>query len=246
MLNGVKKTPEKQMKISHTTTSSLFRLTASFFLGLTVTACNSLPNLKNADERWLYIMYVRHSSKDIAISCSNAFDNRISSVPMKRQYLHPEFKNFQAFGCVGEIHTETSFIPQETDKLNIVVNDVELREGESIQDFNGFTISAEVDSLVISSGKHQLKLSENHDWSKITEMGSFDYVGARQGRKYRYQKWCLSPLSPFSDDFEVYSVYIPNDDIAWFKRKIWYTSSSKSPRSNGKCILGANPNGKGE
>lgn len=222
------------MKTLITTQKKISKIAALCFFITMLSSCGALVNRANSDERWIYIMYIRHSSKNIAVSCLNTFDNRISSLSIEQQQRLPEFKNFSAFGCTGEIHTEIGFIPQVTDKLNIVVNDIELNEGESIEDFNGFTISAESNSLVVSSRKREFRLSENHDWSGILMLGSFDYAGIQKGQKYRYQKWCLSPLAPFSDDFEIYSIYIPKHDVAWFRRKIWYTSSSKSPCSNEK------------
>ena len=96
-------------------------------------------------------------------------------------------------------------------------------------------------------------ISEKHDWSEITSKGFFLYgghigpkivgdlrkflwnIGLRDSgmeytkpenvKKHRYLKWCISPKETNSNEFEVYTIYIPACDVVWRKRKVWFTSS---------------------
>lgn len=226
------------------------------FLSLGMSACVDFhgQNQSNvrSQEYWTYIMCIRHSSKAIALSCLSSYINILSTTPPKRQQSSNEFRNFSVFGTKGTVDKEESFIPQEAEQLTYVINDVDLSVGESIIDFNGFTITAEENALVVSNGTNKMVIPEKHDWQEITDKGFFSYGGhigssvvkgwerflwniglreshieyknPKENKQYRYLKWCISPLEPNSNEFEVYSIYIPAKDVVWRKKKIWYTS----------------------
>ena len=105
------------------------------------------------------------------------YGNRFSSSPPSYIEAENEFKNFFIFGSKGTVDIDESFIPQTNTPINYVTNEVCLSVGESIIDFNGFTIGAEQDGFVVSNGKKSMLISEKHDWSEIISKGFFLYGG---------------------------------------------------------------------
>lgn len=205
-------------------------------------------------ERWMYIMCIRHESKDIAVLCMNNSHRELSALPPSKQAKMPEFKNFQVFGKRGVVETDWSFIPQVTDKLNYIVNEVVLSTGESIVDFNGFTISAEHDALAVSNKRKKYRIKEKNDWNEITSQGGIDYAGhygpnpvskwqmclyslglredmwdypeEKDIKKHRFFKWCVSPIEGKPDEFQVQTRFIPNAPVLLcIMRETWYKST---------------------
>ena len=225
------------------------------FIALLVLCACTFQQQLQYPERWAYVMCIKHASKDIAVSSMNQYTKRNSYLPPKKQEKQPEFKNFSIFGKRGIVDTEWSYIPQAIDKLNYVTNEIVLAEGESITDFNGFTIKATADSLIISNGKKRYSIKEKLDWTDIESIGGiaygghhgprpifgwkqflwsiglresmWDYHGPKNIKPHRYLKWCLSPTENHSSNFEIYTMYVPSRDVAWIKRKVWYDSTWK-------------------
>lgn len=222
---------------------------------LVLCACSFQQQQLQYPERWMYVMCIKHASKDIALSSMNVYSQRFSYLSPKKQEKEPEFKNFSIFGKRGIVDTEWSYIPQAIDKLNYVTNEIVLAEGDTITDFNGFTIEATANALVVSNGKKRYTIKEKQDWSDIESKGRVNYAG-HIGHKYisewqmflwsiglrddmwdypdpndikphRFMKWCLSPIDKESCNFEIYTVYIPKRDVAWRKRNVWYKSTWK-------------------
>lgn len=219
---------------------------------LTLISCLTFQNRIDAHSQWVYIMNIRHPSKNIALSCMGVYGKSFSSSPPSHIEAANEFKNFSIFGSKGTVDIDESFSPHIDATINYVTNEVRLADGESITDFNGFTIKVEQDGFVVSNGKKSIFISEKHDWSEITSNGSFLYgghvgpksvgglrrllwnIGLRDSaieytkpenvKKHRYLKWCISPIETNSNEFEVYTIYIPARDVVWRKRKVWFTS----------------------
>ena len=202
----------------------------------------------------MYVMCIRHESKEIAVSCINNSDKILSTLSPKKQAERPEFKNFSIFGKRGIVDTDWSFLPQVTDKLNFIINEIVLAEGESIVDFNGFTISAEQDALVVSNNKKKYRIKEKHDWTDITSKGTLTYcghyganplngwqwflwsVGLRDDmwdysreediKEHRFFKWCVSPIEEAPSEFQVETRYLSSPpEVLYIKSKTWYKST---------------------
>lgn len=208
------------------------------FLALLVLCACTFQQQLQYPERWQYIMCIKHATKDISISCMNSHSKRLSALSPKKQRKSSEFKFFSNFGKNGTIDTDISFIPQYTDKLNYITNEIVLEEGKSITDFNGFTITAKSDNLVISNGEKYYHIKEKHDWTDITSKGDFEYGGhigtyvvsgwqnflwnldlrdshiaekdPADIKEHRYFKWCVSPIDGIPNQFEVYTEYWTN------------------------------------
>lgn len=219
-------------------------------VSLTLISCLTFQSQIDANSQWVYIMNIRHPSKDISLSCMGVYGKHYSSSPPSRIETANEFKNFSIFGSKGTVDIDESFRPDFDNAINYVTNEVILSDGESITDFNGFTINVEQDGFVVSNGKKSIFISEKHDWSEITSNGFFVYgghvgsnsvsgwrwllwnIGLRDSaieyteniKKHRYLKWCISPMETNSNEFEVYTIYIPDRDVVWRKRKVWFTS----------------------
>ena len=219
-------------------------------ISLTLISCLTSQRRIEAHSRWVYIMNIRHPSKDIALSCMGVYGKHFSSSPPSRIVEANEFKHFFTFGLKGTIDIDESFIPQINTPINYVTNEVRLSDGESMIDFNGFTINVQQDGFVVSNGKKRILISEKYDWSEITSNGFFFYAGhigpkrvdglrkllwniglrdsgmecVKLEKKHRYLKWCISPIETNSNEFEVYTIYVPARDVVWQKRKVWFTS----------------------
>lgn len=221
---------------------------------LSVSSCYVFLNQKQAygtaPDRWIYIMSIRHPTRDITLTCLNTYGNFLSTSSPEQLRETNEFNNFSIFGSKGTVDIDEGYMPNVSARIKYVTNEVELSIGESITDFNGFTIVAEDDAFVVSNGKKKISISENHDWSAITSNGFFEYGGPagevcvegwqrvmwifglrksgmeykKPARQHRYWKWCISPIAYNSKEFEVYSIYIPKNEVAWRKRRIWFTS----------------------
>lgn len=226
----------------------------SIIISLALTSCLVFQKQTDAHSRWVYIMNIRHPSKDIALSCMGVYDHRFSSSPPSYIEKANEFKNFSVFASKGTVDIDESFIPQTDTSLHYVTNEVSLSVGESIIDFNGFEINAVQDGFVVSNSKKSIFIPEKHDWSEITSNGSFlygghmgprnvgglrkflwniglvdsgiEYTKPENVKKYRYLKWCISPIETSSNEFEVYTIYIPARDAVWRKRKVWFQSEA--------------------
>ncbi len=215
-------------------------------------------------EYWVYVMCIRHESLNISINCLDSYDSFLSSKNPMQQLSEPDFSNFSIFGKKGTVEIVVSFIPQVSEHVYYVTNDIVLANGETCMDFNGFSITAEKDALVVSNGRIAHKITERKNWEEITSMGTFKYGGHICSHTDNFvdseniQKWqdffkghgfeidmnrftaqigikehhlwrnCISPTDRDSHEYVVYSVYIPHCDVIWWKRKIWYTSSSKT------------------
>lgn len=200
-------------------------------------------------------MSIRHPTRDIALTCLNTYGNFLSTSTPEQLKATNEFKNVSVFGSRGTVDIDEGFVPDDDVRIKYVTNEVEMSIGESITDFNGFTIVAEADAFVVSNGKKKISISEKHDWSEITSNGFFEYggsigtvcvtgwkeimweLGLRESRteykdpaaakQHRYWKWCISPMAHNPSEFEVYSVYIPKNEVVWQKRRIWFASEDE-------------------
>lgn len=224
----------------------------SSFIGkilITVLAMG-LVSCSNVDAKQrIYIMCIRHHSKDIALTCLNTYGTFLSQLSPDQMLKTNEFENPSVFGSRGTTDTEEVYMPQVNNRIQYVTNEVELSSGESITDFNGFTIKAEEDAFVVSNGKRKVLISEKQDWLEITSNGFFEYGGQcgsrpvegwqeflwclgfrksmleyKPAKECRYWKWCISPVKDNPNEFEVYTVYIPKNEVVWQRRKIWYSS----------------------
>lgn len=200
-------------------------------------------------------MSIRHPTRDIALTCLNTYGNFLSTSTPKQLKATNEFKNVSVFGSRGTVDIDEGFVPDDDVIIKYVTNEVEMSIGESITDFNGFTIVAEADAFVVSNEKKKISISEKHDWSEITSKGFFEYGGSlgevcvtgwkeimwklclresfteykdpAAAKQHRYWKWCISPAANNPGEFEVYSVYIPEKEVVWRKRRIWFTSADE-------------------
>lgn len=208
-------------------------------------------------KRWCYVMCIKHATKDISINCLNSTEKWLSLLSFDEQQKTPEFHSFSNFGRKGSTDIELSWLPDVTNTLYYVVNEITLHPGEEIKDFNGFTIKAKNDYLLISNGKKNYRIKEKKDWSDIESKGTIKYGGHRGGnplfpwhlkywlyffglsdsdmdfpdpkniKDHRFLKWCLSPTDNKSSDYIIYTMYIPHKDVVWRKRKVWYDSTWK-------------------
>ena len=208
-------------------------------------------------ERWCYIMSIRHSTKDIAVNSQYKPMKGFSLLSLDEQRKESEFKRFSNFGKQGIVIEETSWMPDVTNTLNYVVNEIVLHPGEQIEDFHGFIIKAEKDCLLVSNGERDYRIKEKKDWSEVESEGCF-YYGGHIGERplfpwnfkywlnlftfkdanrdkadpqsikaHRYLKWCLSPSNEKSNHFHIYSMYIPREKVQWREYKIWYDSADE-------------------
>lgn len=225
------------------------------FALLLLPGCSFQKQLKYP-ERWMYVMCIRHESNDIAVSCINSSNKILSTLSPKKQAQMSEFKNFSIFGKRGTVDTDCSFFPQVTDKLNYIINEVVLSDGESIVDFNGFSISAGKDYLLVSNNKKKYRIKAKHDWTDITSKGAIYYCGSRGARyvsdwhmflwsiglresiwddvdekeikEYRFFKWCVSPIEGKPNEFRVTTRYMPHPpELLCITWKTWYSSTWK-------------------
>lgn len=204
-------------------------------------------------KRWCYVMCIKHATKDISINCLNSTEKWLSLLSFGEQQKAPEFHSFSNFGRKGSIDMELSWLPDVTNTLYYVVNEITLHPGEEMKDFNGFTIKAKSDYLLISNGKKDYRIKEKKDWTDIESKGTFKYcghigtnpvfgwkkflwdIGLRDSayddqapkniKAHRFLKWCLSPTDDKSSDYVIYTMYIPHKDVVWTKRKVWYDST---------------------